>query len=357
MTSTKYLAVLVLTISLAGFTYGEPIGTAFTYQGHLYDANHAANGSYDFQFSLFDSLADGNQVGSDVNKNDVNVIDGYFTVELDFGDVFAEELRWLEINVRDGDSSGAFTTLSPRQKITAVPYAISVGELAGSRIVGGRISGTPPVTYPFEFDISDLGVGASDVMVVASGSKLTSIGEPETPLMIKWDVNESPLTVKFRVWDSDGVQYWPTDVAWIGKQIDMSFAAFTTDANTGQNCNFEDIDGQLSVVMGGLVDNSWANENPAFEFVDSEGQLGEFSTDEDVNAQVNVNVIGWKEDSMSNKVEPLMVYPLVERSGTNIKVSVWVYDIDGTAYTKGDFLGDILRIRITCYKTSPAIGP
>jgi len=42
---------------------------------------------YDFQFKLFDdvNVVDGNQVGSYVNIADVEVIDGYFTVELDFG--------------------------------------------------------------------------------------------------------------------------------------------------------------------------------------------------------------------------------------------------------------------------------
>ena len=131
MKNTKTLAIFVLTfglfLSFAEFTNAEPIGTDFTYQGHLYDANHVANGSYDFQFSLFDNLADGNQVGSDVNKLDVSVIDGYFTVKLNFGsdpNIFNGQARWLEIGVRPSDSSGAFTTLSPRQEITPAPYAL-----------------------------------------------------------------------------------------------------------------------------------------------------------------------------------------------------------------------------------------
>jgi hypothetical protein len=106
---------------------GEPMGTAFTFQGRLLDDNAAADGLYDFQFKLFDSVdeAYGNQEGSDVNKPDVDVIDGYFTVELDFGsDVFTSEERWLEIGVRPGDSSDAYEALRPRQQLTAVPYAL-----------------------------------------------------------------------------------------------------------------------------------------------------------------------------------------------------------------------------------------
>ena len=100
-----------------------PVGTAFTYQGRLIDANVAADGEYDLRFGLYDANSDGNQVGGNIDVNDIDVIDGYFTVELDFGGVFDGEARWLEIGVRAGDSNGVFTMLSPRQELTATPYA------------------------------------------------------------------------------------------------------------------------------------------------------------------------------------------------------------------------------------------
>jgi len=58
---------------------------------------------------------------------EVDVIDGYFTVSLDFGsDVFNGDARWLEIGVRLGDleDPNVYTTLSPRQEITPTPYAL-----------------------------------------------------------------------------------------------------------------------------------------------------------------------------------------------------------------------------------------
>jgi N-acetylneuraminic acid mutarotase len=118
-----FAAVLLVSFVFAGVGYCEAVGTAFTYQGRLIDANVAADGEYDLQFGLYDSNSDGNQVGGNIDVNDVDLIDGYFTVELDFGDVFDGEARWLEIGVRAGDSSGAFTLLSPRQELTATPYA------------------------------------------------------------------------------------------------------------------------------------------------------------------------------------------------------------------------------------------
>ncbi|MHC4500418.1 MAG: hypothetical protein ACYS21_15060, partial [Planctomycetota bacterium] len=65
METRKILAILVLVLVLIVWpvevSEAEPMGSAFTYQGHLYDANRPANGRYDFQFKLYD---------------DANVIDG-----------------------------------------------------------------------------------------------------------------------------------------------------------------------------------------------------------------------------------------------------------------------------------------
>ena len=103
------------------------MGTAFTYQGHLYDANYPANGLYDFQFKLYDANVGDSKVGTDVNVADVDVIDAYFTVELDFGsDVFDGNAVWLEIRVRAGEleDPNVYTLLSPRQEVMPTPYAL-----------------------------------------------------------------------------------------------------------------------------------------------------------------------------------------------------------------------------------------
>ncbi len=99
-------------------------GTAFTYQGSLQDGGSPANGAYDFQFLLFDAATAGSQVGSTVTLNDVNVVNGLFTVQLDFGGVFDGTALWLEVRVRAGASTGGYTILAPRQPLTATPYAL-----------------------------------------------------------------------------------------------------------------------------------------------------------------------------------------------------------------------------------------
>ena len=102
-----------------------PMGTGFTYQGRLIHDSEATDGPHDFEFKLYDSPVGGNQLASTIDINDLDVIDGYFTVELDFNDpnVFNGDACWLDISVRPGDSN-SFTTLSPRQQLTPTPYAI-----------------------------------------------------------------------------------------------------------------------------------------------------------------------------------------------------------------------------------------
>jgi len=64
------------------------------------------------------------------------VSNGLFTVTLDFGANFPGANRWLEIGVRT-NGGGAYTTLSPRQALTATPYAIMAGNAAN---LGGQTS-------------------------------------------------------------------------------------------------------------------------------------------------------------------------------------------------------------------------
>jgi hypothetical protein len=59
--------------------------TAFTYQGRLEEAGVPANGAYDIRFRLFNDDLAGVQFGSTLCRDDVDVVNGLFSVELDFG--------------------------------------------------------------------------------------------------------------------------------------------------------------------------------------------------------------------------------------------------------------------------------
>src|SRR5215468_10301510 len=111
------LIVLALLALSASVTFAQgPLGTKFTYQGRLTDGGAAPTGAYDFEFRLFNTPAAGTQIGSPYTRNDVTVTNGLFVVELDFGaGAFDGQQRYLEVGVRPGPSTGAYTTLSPRQ--------------------------------------------------------------------------------------------------------------------------------------------------------------------------------------------------------------------------------------------------
>ncbi len=123
---TIAIVIGLLSVSLAA-VYGRPLqatlGTGFTYQGRLTEDGALANGTYDFEFKLYDDPTGGAQVGSTVTREDVSVSGGLFTVQLDFGNVFDGTALYLEIGVRPGNETGAYTTLAPRQALTAAPYA------------------------------------------------------------------------------------------------------------------------------------------------------------------------------------------------------------------------------------------
>src|SRR5881227_2908777 len=114
--------VVMLAMSL-GATTARAQTSSFIYQGRLTDGGTAANGNYDLQFGLFDSLSGGAQVGSTQTINTVAVSNGVFTVSLDFGaNAFTGASRFLEISARP--TGGSFTLLTPRQQVTSTPYAI-----------------------------------------------------------------------------------------------------------------------------------------------------------------------------------------------------------------------------------------
>ncbi len=118
---------VVIFVALAASVMAQGILTeSFTYQGRLFDEGSAVNGVYDFEFKLYDraDFSTGLQVGSAVIVDDTTVWDGLFAVELDFGAaLYTGNEVWLQVALREGTSTGPYTGLDPRQKMTAAPFA------------------------------------------------------------------------------------------------------------------------------------------------------------------------------------------------------------------------------------------
>jgi len=113
-----------------------PVESTINYQGQLTDPDtgNPYDGTYDMQFLFYDAATGGSQVGSTITENDVAVTNGLFNVKLDVNQAdFNGQGLWLEVMV-EGE------TLSPRQEILPVPYALSLKPGAG---ISGTVDGQP----------------------------------------------------------------------------------------------------------------------------------------------------------------------------------------------------------------------
>jgi hypothetical protein len=112
----------------------SPVSTTFTYQGQLRQGGTAVSGSCDMAFWLYDDPGGGNLIGSPITTT-VPINSGLFTVGLNFGNsAFMGSARWLDIRVRCPAGSGSYTTLAPRQAVTAAPYALAPWVTSGSTL-------------------------------------------------------------------------------------------------------------------------------------------------------------------------------------------------------------------------------
>ncbi|USN98100.1 MAG: hypothetical protein H6810_07875 [Phycisphaeraceae bacterium] len=111
------ITVLVLVSMWIGVAPLFASGTAFTYQGVLTNGGTPAGGDHAMTFGLYSAASGGTLLGTQTAA--VPVVDGVFSVELDFGAAsWNNSDRWIEITVEG-------FTLGPRQLVTRSPYAIT----------------------------------------------------------------------------------------------------------------------------------------------------------------------------------------------------------------------------------------
>lgn len=186
--------------------------TPFSYQGRLLDGNSLANGSYEITFRLFDHATAGNQTGSSLVKSPVTVQNGLFTVDLDFGDTaFDGTSRWLELGARLAGSADSVETLSPRQAIHAVPYAIRA--FSGSGNASELLTGTVPDARlaPSIARSSDL-LATSNALAAQWSDFTTRIAQLESSLVAISNAAQSTIPSGVNVVSTD-----PADAGLLGQ--------------------------------------------------------------------------------------------------------------------------------------------
>jgi hypothetical protein len=143
-----------------------PLTSTFSYQGQLINSGSPVSNTCDFQFGLYDALTLGNRIGLTQTVSSVGVSRGLFTVLLnksnEFGaTAFNGEARWLQIAV--ACPAGGYTPLSPRQALTALPFALpglrTFPNATSPNIVGGYSGNT---VAPDKFGVTIGGGGGNN---------------------------------------------------------------------------------------------------------------------------------------------------------------------------------------------------
>ncbi|MCU0918235.1 MAG: tail fiber domain-containing protein, partial [Planctomycetes bacterium] len=168
--------------------WATPLGTAFTYQGRFTSGGSPPSVPYDFEFKLFDAATAGSQVGSAAVKDNLSVTDGYFTTTLDFGaGIFTGDARWLQIAVRPGTETGAYTTLTPRHELTPTPYTLYSG-IQGTANYIPKFTSTGLTDSVVRESNGNIGIGTAspNSKLVVSGGTTSSVD-----LLIEADTNNT----------------------------------------------------------------------------------------------------------------------------------------------------------------------
>ncbi len=240
----------------------QPLTSAFTYQGQLELNSGAVDGATDMRFTLWDAETAGNGVGTSVNYDGISnppvqVTAGNFEVLLDFGvDSFDGNRRWLEVAVRFPAGSGGFTTLSPRQELTAAPYAM---QTRGLFVDANNHVGIGTLTPLWPLDImANQGVVRLTTRTSPNGSvlELKNIGTTPSylgainfnddaqtyPGQISYDVGQSDHLLKFRVQGSTPAWYtrWGLNLAGTGQfRENAALRSVNTNSSAGMAAYFE----------------------------------------------------------------------------------------------------------------------
>lgn len=182
------VGIVAMTASIASAQY------SVTYQGRLADGGNSIDGNFEMFFIIFDAPTGGVSLDF-VNLPDVPVVDGYFTVDLDFAtpQLFVSQDRWLEIRVRP--LGGVQTILEPRQPVMAVPRALTAdyavtGVTAGSGLTGG--GGPGAVTVSLDPAVTQL-IADLETLVTSQTAVITALETQVANLQAEVDGFSSDL--------------------------------------------------------------------------------------------------------------------------------------------------------------------
>lgn len=235
------------------------LAVPITFQGQLSDQGNFANGLYDFQFTLFDSITAGTPIGLPNEIIDTNVIDGYFTVALDFGNNFTSNTSfYLEVQVKN--SSGQYIILSPRQKLTPSPLAYKANfslssDIAERAVIADEADFAPLAGHAITADSLSNG----NLLWSTQGNSLSFNDFLGSTNLQPVDIRVNNLRVFRFSYALDGAAFAPNIIGGASNNFISGNATGSTISGGGKFCNDplsivncqNRIDGSFSTISGG----------------------------------------------------------------------------------------------------------
>jgi len=211
MKKFNIISIVLLMVSSLAIAGQPDVGSRFSYQGQLQDNGTPANGLYDMRFEIFSGLTGGADLGT-LDVDDVEVSNGLFNTELDFGDaIFNGDELYLEISIENLGSPG-YSVLTPRQRINTVPYAIQAEFVKNGSTQWEDITG---------------GIGYTDDVKIGNTATATS-----SMLTVDVDANQSP--VRFKIGGVTKMIIRPNGGTSIGGNITAPVNGLYVDGNANQ---------------------------------------------------------------------------------------------------------------------------
>jgi len=134
--SSHALLLVLCVVFILGGMANATVPDRMSYQGFLTDSTGSAvpDGPYDMRFCLFNDETGGSQLdwnSPNGEEQRVQVDGGVYNIQLGSvfplnPDTFSDGTAWLEITIYHPETA-TWETLSPRQEITSVPYALKAG--------------------------------------------------------------------------------------------------------------------------------------------------------------------------------------------------------------------------------------
>lgn len=208
--------------------------TTITYQGQLQGLSGPFSGQVDLQFELFDAETGGSSIAAPINISGVDVVDGLFQSELDFGNVYGSQPLWLAIRVDDDVDL-------PRQRLTAAPMAIHSESAATGPFWG--LSGNAG-TDPAENFIGTTDALAFEIRV--SGNRAFRI-EPVA------DADDAPNLIGGQIGNRVDINVVGATISGGGREVDgpLSQTHLVSGDFGTVSGGFSNRSGQIGVVSGG----------------------------------------------------------------------------------------------------------